>query len=77
MTRQNASAHDLALAVAWLRTYDDSHDGGEGTAACARAADYLDAEIYRRAQNAKVRAVAKGAGATITQARAFLKRKGL
>lgn len=35
------STDDLRFAAEWLRQYDDSHDGGEQTAAAERVAQWL------------------------------------
>jgi hypothetical protein len=85
MTAPRVSINDLAGAVDWLRSYENSDgvpigDGGTGldderAVELLRVAEWLDAEIARRQEQQTVRAVAKQAGVSHRQARSAVRRR--
>jgi hypothetical protein len=58
----------LRFAAEWLRQYDDSHDGGEGTATAEAVAKWLD----RMAMGKDIRDVARQHGVPTAALRAKL-----
>ena len=59
------SPDNLRFAAEWLRAYDDTHDGGAGTADAARVAEWLDS----LAQAKEVRDLARTHGVPIAALR--------
>lgn len=58
----------LRFAAEWLRSYDDTHDGGEQTAIAESVAEWLDAQADAK----ELRDVAKSYGVPVGGLRAKL-----
>jgi hypothetical protein len=58
----------MLLAAAWLRQYDDGHEGGADTIRCAAVADWLEAQADAK----ELRRVAREIGVPVSSLRAFI-----